>query len=263
LLTPIQPWKVNEIQEKTSDLGSQTEIFRIYDNNFVLDHHDYVNLKMNTLLLTCKNAFYKNNIFAKWTNYREIFGPSILFKRIKSKRLISQPISNIFYNISESFNLGNFILPVNNIDHFISKKFVDISMRILLEGKIPESKIEIDNLKLSLCFKVKIHITVKIFINPKLTNEEITHFVFNKSGIIYNVLEIENFLRNDGKYFNFLIYDLEALGIDTNLVIFIRDCNLPSRKISEWKIEDFFDPFENKLFIELLSFSDLGNKFIT
>ena len=139
LLAPIPPWKIKENHEISSEMGSQTEVFQIYGNNFVLDHHDYVTLKMNTLLLTCKNVFYKNNIFAKWTNYREIFGPSILFKRIKSKRLQSQPISNIFYNISESFTMGNFILPVNNIDHFICKKFVDISMRILLEDKISES----------------------------------------------------------------------------------------------------------------------------
>jgi hypothetical protein len=259
----VPPWENDDSQGKTSETGSQTEIFQIYGNNFVLDHHDYVTLKMNTLLLTCKNAFYKNNIFAKWSNYREIFGPSILFKRIKSKRLLSQPISNIFYGISESFTLGNFILPVNNIDHFISKKFVDISMGILLEGKKSESKVIIDNFKLLHCFILKLHITVKLFINPRLTNEEITSFVFKKSGIIYKFHELKNFLRKDGKNFNFLIYDLEALGVDTNLIIFIRDTIVPNEKLFKWKIEDFADPLENKLFIELLSFSDLGNKFFT
>ena len=263
LFIHVPPWKNEDVQEKTSEIGSQTEIFHIYANNFVMDHHDYVTLKMNSLLLTCKNVFYRNNIFAKWSNYREIFGPSILFKRIKSKRLLSQPISNIFYNISESFTLGSFILPVNNIDHFICKKFVDISMGILLEGKKSESKVIINNFLLLLCFKLKLHLTVKLFINPRLTNDEICSFIFNKSGIIYKFCEIENFLRNDGIYFNFLIYDLEALGIDTNLIFFIRDNIAPTRKIFNWKIEDFIDPLENKLFIELLSFSDLGNKFIT
>jgi hypothetical protein len=258
--TPIV--EVNEIPMVTN-AESQTYRTKFFINNFVLDHHEYLTLKMNSLLICCKNKLYKYNVFYKWTNYREIYGPSVTLKRVRSKLLKSQPLSNIFYNSSSRFNTGSYVLPAINIEHYICKKFVAITMAILKTGKMIEGKVIINEKVLLQCFIFKFHLTTRLFIDSTLSNFEISKLIFRKSGIIFDFDDLKNFLTSNGALFNFLIYDLESLGIKTDLVFFIREEMIPSKIADNWKIEDFQEPLENKLFIELLSFSELNNKFLT
>ena len=148
--------------------------------NFNLSHPQFLENSMNSLLITCKNHFYVENLDSEqWATFREIHGPSKLIKkkfRVNTKIQIHKKL----YFSGISYRLGHYVIPNINLENFVCKKWAHCSIVILSTGgkRSREGKIFIDSKKLNLCF------LVKLFLSHKM--------LFSSSENFYSVLQKVN-----------------------------------------------------------------------